>query len=104
MLELRDGTRTSVKQLIQSSKHAQNQQASWLALSWSTFGARTNHGWLWTHKTHHGPDSGEATTFPHIVYSAPLCGSGLSMAFCPKTPKWESQNCQGWESYNFAGL
>ncbi len=25
-----------------------------------------------THKIHHGPDSGEATTFPHIVYSAAL--------------------------------
>jgi hypothetical protein len=25
-----------------------------------------------THKTHHGPDSGEATTFPHIVFSATL--------------------------------
>jgi len=24
------------------------------------------------HKTHHGPDSGEATTFPHIVFSATL--------------------------------
>jgi len=24
------------------------------------------------HKTHHGPDSGEATTFPHIVFSALL--------------------------------
>jgi len=25
--------------------------------------------------THHGPDSGEATTFPHIVYYVPLCGT-----------------------------
>jgi hypothetical protein len=25
------------------------------------------------HKTHHGPDSGEATTFPHIVFSTTLC-------------------------------
>jgi hypothetical protein len=47
---------------------------------------------------------GEATTFPHIVYSAPLRGSGIQMAFCPGTPKWESQNRQGWESRNFAGL
>jgi hypothetical protein len=37
------------------------------------------HPWCWdkpratpTHLTHHGPDSGEATTFPLIVYSAPL--------------------------------
>jgi len=26
-----------------------------------------------THKTHHGPDLGEATTFPHIVFSTTLC-------------------------------
>jgi hypothetical protein len=26
------------------------------------------------HKTHHGPDSGEAATFPHIVFSAPRFG------------------------------
>jgi hypothetical protein len=25
------------------------------------------------HETHHGPNSGEATTFPHIVFSATLC-------------------------------
>jgi len=28
------------------------------------------------HKTHHGPDSGEATTFPHIVFSATLRNLG----------------------------
>jgi len=34
-----------------------------------------------THKTHHGPDSGEAITFPHIVFSAMLCISdGLSVS------------------------
>jgi hypothetical protein len=43
-----------------------------LSQGWSTFGARTSHRRPWTHKTHHGLDSGEATTFPHIVYSAPL--------------------------------
>jgi hypothetical protein len=34
-----------------------------------------------THKTHHGPDSGEATTFPHIVYSATLRRGYIQMAF-----------------------
>jgi len=29
---------------------------------------------------HHGPDSGEATTFPHIVYSAALCRGYIQMA------------------------
>jgi hypothetical protein len=32
-----------------------------------TLGVGTSHGQPWTHLTHHGPDSGEATTFPHIV-------------------------------------
>ncbi len=34
-----------------------------------------------THKTHHGPDLGEATTFPLIVYSGPLHGAHIQMAF-----------------------
>ncbi len=45
------------------------------------------------HKTHHGPDSGEATTFPHIVFSAPLCRDYIQMALFPGTPKLESRNC-----------
>jgi hypothetical protein len=28
---------------------------------------------IWTHLTHHGPDSGEATTFPFIVFYGALC-------------------------------
>jgi hypothetical protein len=44
----------------------------WLVHSWNTLGARTNHERLRTHKTHHGPDSGEATTFSYsILYSSP---------------------------------
>ncbi len=45
------------------------------------------------HKTHHGPDSGEATTFPHIVFSAPRFGDYIQMALFLGTPKLESQNC-----------
>jgi len=45
------------------------------------------------HKTHHGPDSREATTFPHIVFSASPCGSYIRMAHFPGTPKLESRNC-----------
>jgi hypothetical protein len=45
------------------------------------------------HKTHHGPDSGEATTFPHIVFSAPLRRAYIQMALFPGTPKLESRNC-----------
>jgi hypothetical protein len=77
MLELQDGTRTNVKQLTHSNKPAQNQQTSWLTQGCSTFGARKKHEWPRTHKTHRGPDSGEAT-FPHIVYYAPPHGNGNS--------------------------
>jgi hypothetical protein len=45
------------------------------------------------HKTHHGPDSGEATTFPHIVFSVTLRGGYIQMALFPRTPKLESRNC-----------
>ncbi len=52
------------------------------------------------HKTHHGPDSGEATTFPHIVYSAMLRRTYIEVALFPGTPKLESRNptkCPGSE-------
>jgi len=45
------------------------------------------------HKTHHSPDSGEATTFPHIVFSAPHFEDYIQMALFPGTPKLESRNC-----------
>jgi hypothetical protein len=51
-----------------------------------------------THLTHHGLDSKEATTFPHIIYSAPLRQGYIQMAFFPRTPKEESWNCPGLES------
>ncbi len=45
------------------------------------------------HETHHGSDSKEATTFPHIVLSAMLRGAYIQMALSPRTPKLESRNC-----------
>jgi hypothetical protein len=45
------------------------------------------------HKTHHGPDSGEATTFPHIVFSVMLRKDYIQMALFPGTPKLKSRNC-----------
>jgi len=45
------------------------------------------------HETHHGPDSGEATTFPHIVFSTPRFKDYIEMALFPGTPKLESRNC-----------
>jgi len=56
----------------------------------------------WTHKTNHGLDSGEATTFFHIVSFASLYDTYIQMAFCPETPKEESRNCPGLDSRDFA--
>jgi len=60
-----------------------------------------NHGQTRTHKTHHGLNLEEATTFPLIVYFVPLHEAHIQMAFCPRTPKWESQNSQSWDSRDF---
>jgi hypothetical protein len=65
------------------------------------FGVGTSHGQPWTHLTHHSPDSGEATTFPHIVYSAPLHGGYIQMALFPGTLKEESRNYPGLDSRDF---
>jgi hypothetical protein len=56
---------------------------------------------IWTHLTHHGLDLGEATTFPHIVYSTALRRGYIQMALFPGTPKEESWNCLGLESRDF---
>jgi len=69
--------------------------------SWSTFGARTNHRQIQIHMIHHSPNLGEATTFPLIVYYVPLHEAHIQMAFCLKTPKWESRNSQSWDFHNF---
>jgi hypothetical protein len=49
----------------------------WLVHSWSTFVARTSHGQTRIHKTHHGPDLGEATTFPLILYFVLIHGGHI---------------------------
>jgi hypothetical protein len=51
--------------------------------------------------THHGPDSGEATTFPHIVFFALLRRTRIQMAFISETPKEESRNYLGLDSWDF---
>ncbi len=86
-IRLRRGTRRSSLNL-----HSK-QTTKWLVHIWE-------HPWVLgqatgtlTHKTHHGPDSGEATTFPHIVFSATLRKGYIQMALFPGTPKLESRNC-----------
>ncbi len=78
-----------------------NQTTSWLLHSWNMFGARKSHRQTRTHKTHHGLDLGETTTFPLIVYYVPGHGISTQMTFCHGIPKWESRNSQSWDSRNF---
>ncbi len=54
-----------------------------------------------THKTHHSLGLGEATAFPLIVYFVPLHDTHIKMAFFFGIPKWESRNCQNWDSHDF---
>jgi hypothetical protein len=45
------------------------------------------------HKTHHGPDLGDATTIPHIVYSAMLRRTYIQVAqILPKLSRRDSRN------------
>jgi hypothetical protein len=39
------------------------------------------------HKIHHGPNLGEATTFPLIVYFVHGHGANTQMSFCLESPK-----------------
>jgi hypothetical protein len=55
-----------------------------------------------THLTHHSPNSGEATTFPHIVFSVFAHRTYIRMVFCLGTPKEESRKCLGLEKYTLA--
>jgi len=55
--------------------------------NWNIFGARMNHTHTRTHKIHHGPNKGKATTFPLIVLSMPGHKAYTQMLFCPRTPK-----------------
>jgi hypothetical protein len=101
MLELWDGTKTNDNLLITLSQICIQPTASWLVHIREHLGVRTSHGRLWIHKTHHGPNLGEATTFPHIVFFASLRGTYIRMAFCLGTPKEESRNCPGLDSRHF---
>jgi hypothetical protein len=59
--------------------------------SWSTFGAQMNNEHTRMHKTHHGPNLGEVTTFPLIVFTMGTtpkwCFSRDSQVGIPKIPK-----------------
>jgi len=59
-------------------------------LSSSTFTTKTNHEQTRIHKTQHGSDLGEATTFPLIVYFVPNHRISTQMSFCHKIPTTQS--------------
>jgi hypothetical protein len=64
---------------------ASKTNTSWLELILHAFGVGTSHGLIRTHMTHHGPDSGGATTILPIVLSVPLRRT------CTGTFSWDSQ-------------
>jgi hypothetical protein len=51
--------------------------------SWNTFSVMTSYMQPPTHKIHHGPDLGKATTFRIIIYSAFRHGGHILLDFCP---------------------
>jgi hypothetical protein len=68
----------------------------WLVHSWSTFGARMNHEQPRTHKTHHGPNLGESTTFPLIIYFVVLHKDHIQMVFVPHMGLSRLWRCITW--------
>ncbi len=60
--------------------------------SGTPLGVGTSHGHFGPRDTPR-PGLGEATTFPHIVFSAPLRRDYIQMALFPETTKLESRNC-----------
>jgi hypothetical protein len=56
------------------------------------------------HKTHHGPDLGDATTIPHIIYFATFHRTYIQVALFPRTPKLESRNPTKCPGFGLPGL
>jgi hypothetical protein len=86
---IRLGRRTSRSSLILHPK----QTTKWLVYIREHFWVLGQATGILDHKTHHDPDSGEATTFAHIVFSAPHFEDYIQMVLFLGTPKLESRNC-----------
>jgi hypothetical protein len=80
---------------------ASKTNTSWLKVILHAFGVGASHGLTRTHFTHHDPNSGEAITFPLIVFSAAPHGSYIQMDLFPGTPKVKSRNYPGLDSRDF---
>jgi len=76
MINTQSLTQTCTTQTISRSVH-----------NWNTFGVRTSHKQIWTHKTHHDLNLGGAITFPLIIYIVAGHKTSVQMAFCPGSPK-----------------
>jgi hypothetical protein len=77
------GTRKIDKQLNYSHGPTQTKQQ----IDECIIRTQMNPGQTQTHKTHHGSNLGEATTFPLILYFVPIHEINTQMSFCPGTPK-----------------
>jgi hypothetical protein len=69
--------------IIESIIHT-DQTTCWLMHSLSIFGAQMSHKQTQTHKTHHGQNLKEASTFPIIVFFVPGHMANTQMSFCPE--------------------
>ncbi len=79
-----------------------NQTTSWLMRSCNTLSAHMSHGDTQTHKTHHNPNLGEATTLPLIVFSVHGHGPYTQMSFCLGSSKiLEIGTLMTLEAHNF---
>jgi len=96
--EIRLGRGTSS---LSYRSYIQIQPTSWLELILHTFSVGTSHGRPLIHLTHHGPNSGGATTFPHIVFSTALCCTCIQNG----SFSWDSQSgIPKLSRFGFSGL
>jgi hypothetical protein len=102
MLELQNGDKDEWQVCQLFILICSNQTISWLLHSWNIFDARMNHEHTWmnhghtqNHKTQHGVDLGEGTTF-HVVTLA--LGSrprqGFARLWAKRNPRSEGK-CEG---------
>jgi hypothetical protein len=84
-MEFRDETKKNDKHQLLTHT-CPNQTTSWLVCSLIAFGALMNHKQTQIHKIHHGPNLGEATTSPFIVYYVLAMGPTLKWHFVPRLP------------------
>ncbi len=83
-------------QLFSYSVLHQNQPTSWLVHIQKHYGCWDKPRATRIHLIHHGLDSGEATTFPHTLFSTFAHGTCIQMAFCPRLPRRSLKTVPVW--------